>query len=258
MNPATKHTLLLSMLAGLAVSANTWGQTHAPPGSTDSNADGVVSMREHDAGAQAMFERMDANHDGALTAAEIDAGHAKMMKDGEGMHRGHQMPGMDMGTGMGPGMPANGMLAMMDGNHDGAVTAQEHAAGAKAMFDKMDANHDGKVTAAEMAAGHAMMMKDGGGMHRGHGRPGMDKGAGMRHRMSSADLIARMDRNGDGKVSAAEHLAGARAMFNESDTNKDGNLSGDEIAAHHAAMMRHDMGQHHGKDVDKAGSEGEH
>ena len=53
-------------------------------------------------------------------------------------------------------------IAVIDSDHDGIVTAAEHAAGARAMFERMDANHDGKVTAAEMDAAHqAMMSGDG-------------------------------------------------------------------------------------------------
>ena len=52
---------------------------------------------------------------------------------------------------------AHDMFKTMDTNHDGKISAEEHAAGAKAMFDKMDADHDGKITAAECDAGHAKM-----------------------------------------------------------------------------------------------------
>ena len=48
---------------------------------------------------------------------------------------------------------------MMDTNHDGVVSADEHAAGAKQMFAKVDADHDGNVTATEMDAAHHAMMK---------------------------------------------------------------------------------------------------
>lgn len=237
MNRTTKNALLLSMLGGLALSANVWGQ--GPPKSMDSDGDGLISVKEHAAGAKAMFERMDANRDGNLTVAEMDAGHAMKMKHGAGMHGGHPMPG----KGMGPGMPAGGMMGMMDSNRDGAITAQEHAAHAKAMFDKLDVNHDGKVIAAEVAAGHEAMMKEGHGMHRGADKPGMGHGRGIRN----------MDRNGDGKVSAAEHAAGAQAMFDAADTTKDGNLSKAERAAHHAAMMKRDMAPGHAMDEDDSG-----
>lgn len=48
-------------------------------------------------------------------------------------------------------------IAVIDSNRDGIVTAEEHAAGARAMFERMDADHDGKVSAAEMDAAHRAM-----------------------------------------------------------------------------------------------------
>jgi hypothetical protein len=56
------------------------------------------------------------------------------------------------------------MMKMMDTNHDGMVSAAEHAAYAKMMFDKCDTNHDGMVSKAEMAAGMKMMHGMGMGM----------------------------------------------------------------------------------------------
>lgn len=51
-------------------------------------------------------------------------------------------------------------MSLMDTNHDGMVSADEHAVFAKSMFDKMDANHDGMVTMAEMDAGMKMMHEE--------------------------------------------------------------------------------------------------
>jgi Ca2+-binding EF-hand superfamily protein len=64
------------------------------------------------------------------------------------------------------------MFATMDGNGDGKISAEEHAAGASAMFAKVDANHDGSVTAEEMKAGHAAM---GEGSKKGCDMPCCDK-----------------------------------------------------------------------------------
>ena len=230
-----KNVLLLSMLGGLAMAmaTNAWGQAAAPPQAMDTDGDGLVSVKEHAAGAKTMFERMDANHDGTVTTAEMDAAHAMMMKRVGGMHGTHPMPGKGS-----PGMPAGGMMGMMDSNRDGSITAQEHAAHAKAMFDRMDADHDGKISAVEVSAGHEMMTKEVRIVHRGPGMAGMGMGTGMGAGMSSADRIKKMDRNGDGRLSAAEHAAGAQAMFNEADTNKDGSLSSEERLAHHGAMMK--------------------
>ena len=44
-------------------------------------------------------------------------------------------------------------MQMMDTNHDGKISADEHAAGAKKMFEMMDTNKDGKVTFEEAKAG---------------------------------------------------------------------------------------------------------
>ena len=249
MDRTTRNALLLAMLGGLAVSGNAIGQAWLQGPAMDSDGDGLVSLKEHAAGARAMFERMDADHDGHVTAAEMDAGHGMMMKQGGGMHGAHPMPG----KGMGAGMPSGGMMAMMDTDRDGAISAQEHAAHAKAMFDKLDTDRNGKVTAAEFAAGHTAMTKEVRVIRHGPGMPAMGMGAGMGHGMSSADRIKKMDRDGDGKVSAAEHAAGAQAMFNEADANKDGNLSTAERAAHSAAMMKRGMDAGDGMDKDDSG-----
>ena len=45
-----------------------------------------------------------------------------------------------------------------------------------------------------------------------------------------------MDTDKDGKVSAAEHAAGAKAMFEKMDANKDGKVTADEMTASHEAV----------------------
>jgi Ca2+-binding EF-hand superfamily protein len=110
---------------------------------------------------------------------------------------------------------------MMDTNNDGKISAEEHAAGAKMMFDKMDADHDGKVTAAEMDAFHDKMGKK------------SDKKMGM----SSADKIKMIDTDNDGVLTAGEHAAGAKMMFDKMDTDHDGSLTKAELKAGHEKMM---------------------
>src|SRR5688572_27858669 len=48
-------------------------------------------------------------------------------------------------------------------------------------------------------------------------------------------MKAKMDSNGDGVVSAAEHAAGSKSKFDAMDTDKDGNVSAAELSAHHKA-----------------------
>jgi Ca2+-binding EF-hand superfamily protein len=109
----------------------------------------------------------------------------------------------------------------MDLNRDGKLSPAEHAAGAKKMFDAMDRSKDGKVTAAEMDVAHQKMT----------GRtPSKDE-------MSSAEKIKVVDRNGDGILTAEEHAAGAKMMFEKMDTNKDGFLSPAEVDAGHRKFL---------------------
>jgi Ca2+-binding EF-hand superfamily protein len=73
------------------------------------------------------------------------------------------------------------MMSAVDTNHDGMVSAAEHAAHAKAMFEKIDANHDGMVDKAEMEAGMKMMRdRMGHDDHMSHGAMDKDDGA-MKH-----------------------------------------------------------------------------
>ena len=109
----------------------------------------------------------------------------------------------------------------MDTNGNGRLSAAEHARGAKKMFDTMDANKDGKVTAAEMDAAQEKVT----------GKKAGDND------MSSAEKIKVVDTDGDGILTADEHAAGSKAMFDRMDTDKDGFLSKEELAAGHAKML---------------------
>jgi Ca2+-binding EF-hand superfamily protein len=109
----------------------------------------------------------------------------------------------------------------MDTNRDGKLSPAEHAAGAKKMFDAMDRSRDGKVTAAEMDAAH-------------HKMTGKSPATGE---MSSDEKIKVVDRNGDGILTAEEHAAGSKTMFQKMDADKDGFLSPAEVEAGHAKLL---------------------
>ena len=117
---------------------------------------------------------------------------------------------------------ADAEFKTMDTNKDGKVSADEHAAASKKMFATMDANRDGKVTAAEMDAAHQRVT---------------GKRAGKSD-LRSADKIKVIDTDGDGVLTAEEHAAGSRSMFEKMDTDKDGFLTQVELAAGHATMLK--------------------
>jgi Ca2+-binding EF-hand superfamily protein len=148
-------------------------------------------------------------------------------------------------------------LQMMDADHDGSVSATEHAAGAKRMFAMMDKDGDGIVTAEEMSAAHKDMptaraqspdthTADSGRLPQADpsartsdasGRPTHANAAGTPDKASAAK-IKEIDTDQDGTISAAEHEAGARKMFDRMDKDHNGKLSAAELQAGHDKMMR--------------------
>ena len=120
-------------------------------------------------------------------------------------------------------------MSEMDTDANGRITQAEHAVGADRMFEKPDADNNGSVTAAEMDAAHARWSSknaDDKADHVGHDKP-----------MSSADKIAKIDSDGDGALSSAEHAEGAKDMFAKMDTDRDGSLTKDEVEAGHKREM---------------------
>jgi len=111
--------------------------------SMDDNDDGKISQDEHFAAASRMFEKMDTNADGTVTAAEMTAAHQRVT--------GKKAQKTEL--------TAAEKIKMLDTDGDGALTSEEHAAGARSMFDKMDADKDGYLTKAELKAGHDKFLR---------------------------------------------------------------------------------------------------
>lgn len=129
-------------------------------------------------------------------------------------------------------------LKMMDTDQDGSISATEHAAGAKQMFEKMDADGDGIVTAKEMDGAH----KDMPTAHQGSTAESDTASASRlgksdRPQKSAAAKIKTIDTDGDGTITAAEHEAGAKKMFEKMDKDQNGKLSAAEVQAGHDRMM---------------------
>lgn len=107
----------------------------------DTDKDGKVSAAEHAAAAKARFDKMDKNHDGKIVIADE-------LKEPTKPSRGLATAQGEM---------AMDYLKSMDTNGDGVISAEEHAAAAKARFEKMDTNKDGFLSKEEMAAGREMV-----------------------------------------------------------------------------------------------------
>jgi Ca2+-binding EF-hand superfamily protein len=155
------------------------------------------------------------------------------------------------------GMMDHDMMEKMDANHDGMISAAEHAAFARTMFDTMDANHDGMLSKAELGSAHGMHHEHGDSdehekdeqhehaknEHEEHEHEDHDEHEHSDSKHMHHDMMAELDTNHDGMISAAEHADHMKAMFDAADANHDGMLSKDEIKAAHE--MREEKREHH-------------
>ncbi len=131
-----------------------------------------------------------------------------------------------------------GVFKRLDTNGDGKLTAEEVPADKREFFDRTlrsgDADGDGALNAAEFAKAFSSgrdseRERD----SRSGRRPGSSSGG--RPAPYAADLIRRLDKDGDGKISSEElpqtYRARLGGRFEEFDKNKDGALNQEEVAA---------------------------
>lgn len=112
---------------------------------------------------------------------------------------------------MGP-PPVEEMVARFDTDGSGSLDAKELMAARLDRFAAADADGDGFLTTEEMAAARDQAKE--------------------RRRQARLDrMVARLDSDGDGKISAAEFLVVQERRMARIDTNGDGELNEDEIAA---------------------------
>ncbi len=107
-------------------------------------------------------------------------------------------------------------LKAADTNADGLISRSEAAALPRLgeRFDAIDANKDGQVSFEELRASRGKH-----GRHGGH--------------------FKRVDTDNDGKVSKAEALSAAEAMFTRADANADGFVTREEMRSAHKGHRGH-------------------
>jgi Ca2+-binding EF-hand superfamily protein len=137
-------------LTSVAAAADTPHTGHAVPSSAeaelqmmDTDKDGKVSASEHALGAKAMFDAMDKDKNAVVTTAEMDSVQKSKARPGE------TSPGK---------LTSADKIKVIDTDHDGDLSADEHIAGSQKMFSMMDTDKDGALTAAELHTGHKMML----------------------------------------------------------------------------------------------------
>ena len=112
----------------------------------------------------------------------------------------------------------------MDVDRNGKVSRDEHHEGTRKMFETIDADRNGRVTASEMDAAQEKVTGS----------------TATKADLPASAKIRAIDADGDGVLTADEHAAGGRTMFERMDKNRDGFLSRAEMAAGHAKMLRKD------------------
>jgi Ca2+-binding EF-hand superfamily protein len=167
----------------------------------DANKDGKVTLTELTQVRESWLTEVDANKDGVVTQAEVDANrktaHAERIAQ---------------------------MFARKDANKDGRLTKEESGM-PEARFARIDANKDGALTREEF---------DKKPEHQG--KPGAD-GA---HAERGRGMFLHLDVNQDGKIDREEVRKAAADMLKRLDKNGDGALSADELhGMGHQGRHRH-------------------
>lgn len=100
----------------------------------DRDSSGTLSLEEYAAEERTRFDGMDVDHNFRITAEEMET--AEPQRDGQ--------------------MSAAQRIALDDGDEDGELSADEHAAVVETMFERADANGDGNLGPDEFKSGYVV------------------------------------------------------------------------------------------------------
>lgn len=172
----------------------------------DTNKDGKVTLQEYQSVMLARFDATDKQHKGAIT----DPSGATVTRADFTGKLTATFKLIDAGN--------HGSFTKADLQAFELKLRQQRAAAVRsrfeAEFNKFDINHDGQLSNAEFMAAAP---------------------TGPATAPNGSELLARMDKNHDGKVTLDEYRAPLLARFDAIDTNHDGVLSPAELQAAQAA-----------------------
>ena len=118
--------------------------------SFDKDSDGKLTKAELPERLQGLFDRADADKDNALTADEIKKSATSMANSSaDGRGPGREGEGRRGGRGPGGPMGRDPLVAALDADRDGAISAGE-IGGAANTLRALDANGDGQLTPEEI------------------------------------------------------------------------------------------------------------
>ncbi|MGJ5815806.1 EF-hand domain-containing protein [Paludibaculum fermentans] len=150
------------------------------------------------------------------------------------------------GFGQGGFMRMSPILAAVDADHDGTISAAELKA-APAALKALDKNGDGQLTQEELRPAFA---RGGPGGTEGRGGPGETQAP-------SADELVKtlmaFDKDGDGKLSKAELPERMQGLFERADADKDGYLTAEELKKTAAAPRAEQAGRRGERAVGEGG-----
>jgi Ca2+-binding EF-hand superfamily protein len=195
-----------------------------------------------------IVKQFDKDGDGRLNREERKAARDFLQKE---RARGGFRPGGPGGPG-GPGRPGGfapgsflikPLMEALDTDKDGKLSRAEVVAGARKLFSAADKDEKGALSEAQLAAGINDLLPrppnfrggpPGGnppGGPPGRGPGGFGPGGFGPGAFIAGNIVKRADKDKDGKVTRAELVAAAEAMFTEADKDRDGKLDEKELGA---------------------------
>ena len=227
-------TVTLGLLAGMAAASAQDGRASGQEGfgrgrfsafsvgfaALDANGDGVLDAQELEAAPQALA-KLDKNSDGRITADEV----RPPMPEGRGRGGAEGGPGGNL-----VGEMVKTLMAF-DADADGKLSRSELPERFQGIFDRGDENHDGFLTVEEIRkiaapAGGGPGAPGGRDADGGRGGEG-GRGRGEMNFIRMDPVLAAVDSNGDGVISA-EEIRNSPAALRKLDQDGDGKVSREE------------------------------